>query len=78
MSEPIPAWGNLLRHAEGRLESESQGNRSTWSRRPFVDGTCGMEALGNFRRPSRRTILGFRDNINAWNFELIRWGNCAC
>ena len=31
LSEPVPAWGNLLRHAEGRLEPGTQWEYATLS-----------------------------------------------
>ena len=78
MSEPIPAWGNLLRHAEGRLESDSFKGIGV----PGADGCSRWDlwygSSGEFQKAVAEDCWGLRDNINAWNFELIRLGNRAC
>ena len=72
MSEPIPAWGNLLRHAEGRLEPETRGNLGIGV--PGVDGRSRWDLWYGSSGELQKAVIGNRwgvhDNFNAWDFEF--------
>ena len=73
LSEPVPAWGNLLRHAEGRLESETQWGMGV----PRADGRSQWDLWYGRSGELQKVVIGNRwgvhDNFNAWDLNLVVW-----
>ena len=72
LSEPVPAWGNLLRHAEGRLEPGTQRGMSDLERTAGVVGTL-VWMLGDLKKAVIGNRWGVHDNFNAWDLNSIVW-----